>query len=231
MKKYLGIFSVVWTVGISAALAQGAQSDLDLFKKIDAMSAPEKTPDKSSKTSVPTQKEPTVITATKEASFDGKTRMAVFMGEVFIKDPQFTLNADKLTVYFKKQGEDAKPGEKPKPVISSPKPDTVKPGSQGSGGLEKAIAEGNVVVVSDRPDANGGAPVHYVGKGAKVEYNAINGEAILSGWPQVQQGINTIVSTEESTVIHLFRDGRMKIDGAHKVNISDPGPGKNMEAK
>lgn len=241
MNKYFAIGCVTLMAGISPMLAQDG---FETFKKIDEMSQSEA--DKkaaaaeSLKNGAAPQKEPTVITATKEASFDSKTKVAIFVGEVRIKDTQFSLAADKLTVFFKKGEEPKKPGDPAKPVAAK-SPDDSKPAPEKTGaapassengsGLERAIAEGNVIVESDRPDSNGGAPVHYIGKGAKVEYNATNGEAILRGWPIVQQGINTIVATEESTVIYLYRDGKMKIDGQHKVNITDPGPGNPMSPK
>ncbi|MGB8354189.1 MAG: LptA/OstA family protein [Chthoniobacteraceae bacterium] len=242
MMKFLAIIGLLGAMGVSA-LAQGSSDDIDLFHKIDLMPGGEKTsgttaPDVKKDSTPP--KEPTIITATVESSFDGKLKMATFKGDVHIKDPQFTLRSDMLTVYFKKDaesGDKAKPGASPavKPS-ATPKP-AASPGAAGpqgaggAGGLERAIAEGNVIVESDRPDSNGGPPVHYVGKGAKVDYNAVNGEAIFYHWPQVQQGINTIVATEEGTVIHLFRDGRMRVEGPHRVDISDPGPGKTPEAK
>lgn len=241
MMRHLAIFSLLGALGVSA-LAQDSSNDIDLFHHIDLMPGAEKTSGTSSadgKKDSTAPKEPTIITATDGSSFDGKLKMAIFSGNVHIKDPQFTLSSDKLTVYFKKD-KDAGNTDKTKPggaavvkPAETPKP-AVAPGAsapQGAGGLERAIAEGNVVVESDRPDSNGGPPVHYTGKGEKVDYNAIDGEAIFYHWPQVQQGINTIVATEEWTVIHLFRDGRMKVDGPHRVDISDPGPGKTPEAR
>src|SRR2546423_3102605 len=66
-----------------------------------------------------------------EASFDSGKNMGIFTGHVKVFDPRFNLQSDKLTVYLHKGGDQ---------------------------GLEKAIAEGNVGVVRDRPDPNGGPP-------------------------------------------------------------------------
>lgn len=239
MNKYLFLLCVFGTTAFCAAQAQD-DADGGLFIKPPASTVSgdvKKNPDAAidaAKKNPGVQKAPTEITATKEASFDTKQRMAVFLGAVHVKDPQFTLDADKLTVYFKQPAQTggAKDGDG-KNVTNKPTDNKISASSvvpQG-GGLERVIAEGNVTVTSDRPDSNGGPPVHYLGKGAKVEYYATTGEAILYGWPQVQQGINTIVATEESTVIHLFSDGRMKIVGQHKVNINDPGPDKSPETK
>lgn len=170
---------------------------------------------------------PTEITATKEASFDGKQRMAVFLGNVRIEDPEFTLSAEKLTVYMKKQNAPSDPKTDPK---SKPGANPLMAKS-GGGGLEKAVAEGNVVIEKIQPDSGGGQPVRYVGKAARVEYNAATGDAILSGWPRVQQGINMHVATEESTVMYLNREGRMRTQGSSKTTIVDPGPGNPLEQK
>lgn len=253
-RTWLAVFCMLLAMGISSASAQVSNSDIDLFKKIDQMPGSQPPVNSGSNANAATKREPTVITASKQASFDGKLKVAIFEGDVRIKDPQFSLSSDKLTVYFKKDNEPAKPGDKnvdktkpgdkskpantpaPTPAATA-KPSASAsagpglPGNGGTGGLERALAEGNVIVESDRPDPNGGPPTHYVGTGAKVEYNAINGEAVLYGWPQIHQGINTIVATEESTVIHLFRDGKMNIVGPTKVNINDPGPGQTLQKK
>jgi lipopolysaccharide assembly outer membrane protein LptD (OstA) len=72
-----------------------------------------------------------------EASFDSGKNVGVFTGNVKVFDPRFNLQSDKLTVYLRK-GENQ--------------------------GLEKAIADGNVGVVRDRRDPNGGPPTHAVGR-------------------------------------------------------------------
>jgi lipopolysaccharide export system protein LptA len=207
-------------VGTSAIRAQEA-SPGDMGKLSPAATA---APDDTSKKTGTAKRGPTEITATKEASFDGKQRMAVFLGDVRIDDPEFTLKAEKLTVYMKKQAP-AAPDEKGKPGASA------VAAKAGGGGLDRAIAEGNVVIEKMQPDGTGGQPVRYVGKAAKVEYNAATGDAILSGWPRVLQGINMHVATESSTVMYLNREGRMRTQGGSKTTIVDPGPGNPLEHK
>jgi hypothetical protein len=41
--------------------------------------------------------------------------------------------------------------------------------------------------------------------------------------PQVQQGINTCVALDDGTVMTLNREGKMKVNGAHKMVIKDSG--------
>ena len=142
-------------------------------------------------------KQPTEITASIETTFDERTRTAVFVGDVMVKDSQFTLTCEKLTAVLRKGKE--------------------KEGS--GGGLERAVAEGKVVIVQEKPDEKG-KMVRYMGKAARVEYDAESGDVTLTGWPQIQQGINTQVATEEGTRMILNKNGRLKTIGGSKTVIS-----------
>jgi lipopolysaccharide export system ATP-binding protein len=106
-----------------------------------------------------------------EASFDSGKNMGIFTGHVKVFDPRFNLQSDKLTVYLRK-GEDQ--------------------------GLEKAIAEGNVGLVRDRPDPNGGPPTHAVGRSEHAVYMATDGSVELTGMPKVQQGPNMHIATRRT---------------------------------
>lgn len=76
-----------------------------------------------------TQQQPTEITAM-EATFNQKANIAVFLINVFVKDPQFNMTCDKLTAYLKEEdatpaGTKPAPGAKgatPKPAGATPKP-------------------------------------------------------------------------------------------------------------
>src|SRR5437762_13834011 len=103
-----------------------------------------------------------------EAFFDSGKNMGIFSGRVKVTDPRFSLQSEKLTVFISK-------GEKQ--------------------GLEKAVAEGNVAVVRDRPDPNGGPPTRAVGRSDRATYLATTGDMELRGTPRVQQGINTHMAT------------------------------------
>ncbi|PYL39682.1 MAG: hypothetical protein DMF34_03465 [Verrucomicrobia bacterium] len=96
-----------------------------------------------------------------EAFFDSNKSIGIFSSHVKVIDPRFNLQSDKLTVYISK-GENQK--------------------------LEKTIAEGNVAVVRDRPDPNGGPPTRSVGRSDKAIYTAATGDVELSGTPRVQDG-------------------------------------------
>lgn len=230
MNKRFLILAFAGLASASRLLAQ--QDNIDLFKQLQNMEGDKKA-DAQQPAPVGDQKDATIITATKDSSFDQKEHLAVFSGDVKVQNPQFTLTAEKLTVYLKKDAETKQaPGGKPAAKPSAtPKPAaTAAPGAPsvpgGGGGIEKIVAEGNVVVVSDRPD-NNGQPTHYVGKCQKLEYNPATGEAVMRGWPQIQQGINTIEATESTTVIFLNREGSMDIKyGGQRTVVHDPGPDK-----
>ena len=51
---------------------------------------------------------------------------------------------------------------------------------QSGGGLERAIAEGNVVITQDKLEADGATTGTSAGR-EKADYNAVTGEIILSG--------------------------------------------------
>ena len=127
-----------------------------------------------------------------EASFDSGKNMGVFTGHVKVFDPRFNLQSDKLTVYLRK-GEEQ--------------------------GLEKAIAEGNVGLVRDRPDPNGGPPTHAVGRSEHAVYNATDGSVELTGMPKVQQGPNMHIATNAATVMVIDEDGHLHTHGPSRTEI------------
>lgn len=182
-------------------------------------------------------KAPTEIIA-REASLDNKNHIAIFTGEVDVKDPQFNLDCDKLTVHLKKPKTTDKPedpnipkavapiGAKPRDPVA-PKPAEKAAKSDGGGNIEKAIAEGNVVIVQDKPDAEGKLQ-HYIGKGKKAVYEPDKKTCTLTGWPRVAQSMNgsiskEIISKEEGCVIVMNQEGRIDVHGYHITRLVDTG--------
>lgn len=129
-----------------------------------------------------------------EAFFDSNKNMGIFSGSVKVIDPRFNLQSDKLTVYISK-------GEKQ--------------------GLERAIAEGNVGVVRDRPDPNGGPPTRAVGRSDKATYTAATGDVELEGTPRVQEGLNVHVATSPDTVMVINQNGQLKTHGPSRTDIRE----------
>lgn len=167
------------------------------------------------------EKAATEITCSGETTFDGKAGIVVFVEGVKVKDPQFELTADKLTAYLKKS---AKEPAAPSPTPADAKSDDAK---SPASGLERAVAEGNVIISQDKVDEKTGEVTRYVGKGAKADYNALTGDMTLSGWPQIQQGFNNQVATEEGTVMIMNKDGHLRTKGPSMTVIkTDSKPAK-----
>jgi lipopolysaccharide transport protein LptA len=127
-----------------------------------------------------------------EAFFDSNKSMGIFSGRVKVTDPRFNLQSDKLTIYITK-GENQ--------------------------GLERAIAEGSVAVVRDRPDPNGGPPTRAVGRSDTAIYTAATGDVELTGTPRVQQGLNTHLATSPDTVMIINQKGELTTHGPSRTEI------------
>ena len=144
-----------------------------------------------------------------EAFFDSTKNMGTFSGRVKVTDPRFNLQSDKLTVFITK-GENQ--------------------------GLEKAIAEGNVGLVRDRPDPNGGPPTRAVGRADKATYTAATGDVELRGTPRVQEGPNMHVATSPDTVMIINQNSQLTTHGPSRTEIrqetkEDQAKEKKREAK
>src|SRR5262245_18258158 len=127
-----------------------------------------------------------------EAFFDSTKNMGIFSGRVKVVDPRFNLQSDKLTVFITK-------------------------GQNQS--LERAIAEGNVGLIRDRPDANGGPPTRAVGRADKATYTATTGDVELAGTPRVQEGPNLHVATSPDTVMIISQNSQLRTHGPSRTEI------------
>lgn len=213
---------VTFTAAATLACAQTGDDAklprLDLFSGKRAPLGYEGTPlaPKKNEKEVKKPKGETEITAL-EATFDQKTREAVFIGEVIVKDPEFTVNCDRLTAVLKKQ-KDAAPKADPPP---SNKPAA---SDEKGGGLDHAIAEAakgkEVTILQDKFEADG-TITKNIGRAKKATYDAKTGDIVLTGSPSVQQGINLCIAQAEETVMTLNRNGRMRVEGPHTTKIRD----------
>lgn len=127
-----------------------------------------------------------------DATFDSAKYIGVFSGHVIVKDPRFNVQSDKLTVYINKAQNE---------------------------GLDKAVAEGNVGVVRERPDPNGGPPERAIGRAEKAVYTAKDGNVELTGSPRVQQGFNSHIATSPDTVMILNQSGQLTTHGPSRTEI------------
>jgi lipopolysaccharide export system protein LptA len=198
-------------------------------------------------------KGPTEITAKEEVDFDGNAHTAIFIGSVKVIDPQFTMTTDKLTVWMNKQedGGGIKEAHADGNVIivhlNQPKNNgqTAEAGaSPGTSPVANTAVTpqtktfGNTSVFAQAtPSASPSAtPVLNTGRAQKAIYNAKQDAVTLIGWPQVTQGINTHIATEEGTRMILYRDGRLQTFGPSRTVIEDkktmgspsPSPGEPL---
>jgi lipopolysaccharide transport protein LptA len=144
-----------------------------------------------------------------EAFFDSTKNMGTFSGRVKVSDPRFNLQSDKLTVFITK-GENQ--------------------------GLEKAIAEGNVGLVRERPDPSGGPPTRAIGRADTATYTAATGDVELRGTPRVQEGPNMHVATSPDTVMIINQNSQLRTHGPSRTEIrqepnDDQAKEKKREAK
>lgn len=136
----------------------------------------------------------TEITCTKEATFDNNAGLATFTGKVLVVDPQMRLTCDKLVVTLRKDRK----------------------------GMQFAEAFGNVVIVHDGEEKDG-KKSRSVGRAQHATYLPETGDIELLVWPQIQQGINNHLSTEENTRMLLNRSGTLRTEGGSKTVLKDTG--------
>jgi lipopolysaccharide transport protein LptA len=128
--------------------------------------------------------------------FDSGKSIGIFTGNVVVTDPRFNIQGDKLTIFISKKQNES---------------------------FEKAIVEGNVGVVRDRPSTTGGPPDRMVGRSDKAVYFAKEGRFELTGNPRVQQGLNTHVATSPDTIMILNEAGQLETHGPSRTEIrQDP---------
>ena len=163
---------------------------------------------------IPKAKGATEITAL-EATFDNRKHEAIFVRDVTVTDPEFSLTCERLVAMLKHKADPDPAAPKERSPAAAPK----APGKE-KGGLQRAIAEGNVVIKQTKTEADGSTSQSF-GRAQRADYNALTGDIILTGNPFVQQGFNQCIATAPETVMTLNRDRHMKVVGPHRTIISD----------
>ncbi len=135
----------------------------------------------------------TIIDNKDGASFDDASNSLEFKGNVVVRDPQFTLFCDKLHV-------------------------VMNPNRQG---LQKIIATGSVVIQQDNTNDQGETIKTIVHAGEAL-YEPATGDMTLTYWPQVQQGVNCQVATEQGTIMILNNKGTSRTLGQSRIMVVDP---------
>ncbi len=160
-------------------------------------------------------KGPTEITG-REAMIDNRIHQATFSGEVEVRDPEFNVSCERLTVFLRRP-------KTLKPDPDEPKPSEPKSEKDNESGIEKAIAEGNTIISQEKADGAGNMQ-RYLGKGKKAVFDNDKKTCTLLGWPSVTQMLEgnmskEVISKEETTVITLTQDGRMEVKGLYRIRI------------
>src|ERR1700747_3643422 len=197
-------------------------------------------------------KGPTETTAKEEVDFDANAHTAIFVGNVKVIDPKFTMTTDKLTVWINKQEEGGgiknaqadgnviivhvnQSKDKTQTADGSASPRTTPVATTAV--TPPAKTSGNAsVFASPSPSPGATPPVLDTGRAQKALYNAKQDAVTLIGWPQVTQGVNTHIATEEGTRMVLYRDGRLQTFGPSRTVIEDkksmgspsPSPGEPL---
>lgn len=135
----------------------------------------------------------TVISCEKGMYFDSDEGVLVYLGNVKVTDPRFTLSgANELKVFFEKN----EPAEKT--AAENEKP------SMNFGEVQQLIATGAVLM--QQKSVNGKQPVEA--SGALLTYNVPKGEIIISGgFPWVKQGSFFARAKEANLTLRLMNSG------------------------
>lgn len=168
----------------------------------------------------------TQIVARDGAEFDARGRAATFNGSVHISDPRFELWCDRLTVYLNREAEKE---EGDTGSASNPRPAPRTAGNQppSGGGIDRAVAEGNVVIKQTRPatgPGGGGEAKTAIGRAERAEFTNRTGQVVLSGGrPSIEQGLNVLEATSSQTRIILARDNTLRTEGPSRTVIRQRG--------
>jgi lipopolysaccharide export system protein LptA len=148
--------------------------------------------------------------------FDAEQGVLVYLGNVRVTDPRFTLEGvDELKIIFAKK-EEKKPqkettGEKPPEKETAKEKDPAGGFAAGLGDVERVIATGRVRL-NQKQAVDGEAPVEA--SGALFNYNVGSGEIILSGgYPWVRKGGYYARALQPNLNLRIQRNGSFVTEG------------------
>ncbi len=139
----------------------------------------------------------TIIDAQEGAWFDDASNTIEYRGNVIVHDSQFTLFCDQLNIVMEKNRQ----------------------------GLQQATARGNVFIEETTTNQHG-EMTKSVARAGEAVYQPQTGEVTLKSWPQIQQGQNYQVATEEGTVMILSTKGTSQTIGKSRAMVLETNPEK-----
>ncbi len=155
---------------------------------------------------------------------DPRGRTYVLDGNAQVKTPSMVLEAERITGVMSKGGE--LPGSKsPKSKEKTKSIDPVQAGAGAAPGakpeeepFDSLMAEGRVNLVKmDKGDIT-------TGKGGSLIYDKKSGRAVLTDWPQVQQGKTLWVATKKDATITIVPKGQPFSEGCRIETLEDNKP-------
>jgi hypothetical protein len=172
----------------------------------------------------PTDKGKDRIVITSDALyFDSNGSIAIFVGNVKVKHPQFFLTCHEMEVHTKKE-EPAKEGAKADakgaksdtpPAVSNPVVAVDAAPAKEDSGIKMAIAKGPMVVIEKLTESGD----VQVGVCKHATYIGATEEIIMRDYPQVQRGNMVDKATDPSTKMILKPNGEYKREGPGAVDI------------
>lgn len=156
----------------------------------------------------------TIITCDGGMYFDADKGLFVYLKNVRVTDPRFTLTgANKLEIHLAKKPE----GDAPQ-ANHTPKPGSKAPGiglGAKFGDVQSVIATGAVRITQKEAEA-GKEPVQA--SGAIFTYHPGTGDITLSGgYPWVLQGSTFMRAEEPDLSLHINKSGSFKTEGKWKM--------------
>ncbi len=177
------------------------------------------------------QETETDIDATQSATFNSKDRIAVFTGNVRVKDPRFELACDKLTVFLNKGA----PTDAAAPGTPQPANPPAAPGAQPSppapgGGIDHALAEGHVIIIQRKAATKPGEEEKLsIGRGGIGTFDNKSGDMVLKDWPNLEQNGSSLIAKSQGTVMTIHRDSSMDCEGPNTTRLIQHGKGGTLD--
>lgn len=140
----------------------------------------------------------------RESLMDNTKGELTFLGNVFLDAPDYQMKCDKLVIYLE-QG-------------------AAQEGASEASGMKRAVASGGMVEIKRITLDEKGKKKTQIALGRLADYDALEGEFVLSGGPPyIQDGDRFVKTSSEDSKIIMRKNGLYEITGStNRVQISIP---------